>query len=125
MRNLLISVLFLLACGTAQAATDPLNVSYLPSMDTNCAHAQYSASAWLTDTMTKLRQNTGTNPGNSCTGTYYGTQNEFVDFQVHWHDSGSGTTGLKITVGNFVQSAPGSYTISSATGVGEGVIVYR
>ncbi len=83
-------------------------------MDTNCAHAQYSANAWQTDTMRKVRQDTGTNPGSACTGTYRGTQNEFVDFQVHWH-APSATTGLQITVSNFVQTAPASSTINCAT----------
>ena len=127
-------LLLLLACETASATVDPLTAPYVPSVDTNCAHAQYSTTSWMTDGGTKLRQDSGTNPGNSCylsgSTQLYGTQNEFVDFQVHYRDAGSGTTGLKITIGNFVQSSPGSYTISSATGAASGsggpyVNVYR
>jgi hypothetical protein len=101
--------------GNAISFFDPLKAVYIPSMDTNCAHAQYSASVWLTDTMQKVRQDAGTNPGSACTLTVYGTQNEFVDFQIHFHDSGSGTTGLSVTVNNFVQSSPNAGTINCAT----------
>lgn len=119
----------ILFCVVNARATDPLTAPYVPSVDTNCAHAQYSTTSWLTDWTQKVRQDSGTNPGNACylsgSTALHGTQNEFVDFQVHYHDSGSGTTGLKITVGNFVQSSPGSYTISSATTPPPKIIVYR
>ena len=125
MKKLLIFAALLLFASPLFAQTGPLSPAYQPSIDTNCSHSQYSAYAWLTNWATKLRQDSGTNPGSSCTLQIYATQNEFADFQVHWHDSGSGTTGLKITVGNFVQTSPNSYTISSATGIGEKVNVYR
>ena len=119
----------LLIAATASATVDPLTAPYVPSVDTNCAHAQYSTTSWLTDWTQKVRQDSGTNPGNSCylsgSTQLYGTQNEFVDFQVHYRDAGSGTTGLKVTVGNFVQSSPGSYTISSSTTPPPNVVVYR
>jgi hypothetical protein len=121
--------LFLFIAASASAAVDPLGAGYKPSVDTNCSDAQYSTTSWMTDTGSKIRQDSGTNPGNSCylsgSTQLYGTQNEFVDFQVHYRDSGSGTTGLQITVGNFVQSSPSSYTISSSTTVPPNVIVYR
>jgi hypothetical protein len=97
---------------------DPLSSSFTPSINTNCA--SYPSNIWVTDTMTKLLQNTG-NVG-ACPGpsgnkwiTVHGTQNEFVDFQVHYHDSGAGTTGLNFTVSNFTQTAPSSFTINCAT----------
>lgn len=126
MRRLyLILLLVLLVPGSSQSTVDPLNNSYKPSMDTNCAHAQYDARAWMTDTMTKLRQDSGSAASNACTLTIYGTQNEFVDFQVHFHDTGSGTSNLAVTVSNFVQSSPGSYTISASTSVPPSIVVYR
>jgi hypothetical protein len=57
---------------------------------------------------------------------FYGTQNEFIDFQVHVHDVGGGTAGLNLMVGDFVQSSPNKYTISSSTSsVPFNVVVYR
>lgn len=109
MKRLLILIL-LAACA---AKADPLAVGYKPAMDTNCAHAAYASNIWMTDWTVKERQDTGTNPGSACTLTIYGTQNEIVDFQVHFTDGGSGTTGLKVTVGNFVQTSPGSFTIGT------------
>jgi Domain of unknown function (DUF4091) len=109
--------------GSSFLVSNPLIPANVPAMDTNCAHAQYSTTSWLTDTMQKVRQDAGTNPGSACTLTVAGTLNEFLDFQVHYHDAGSGTTGLKVTVGNFVQTAPSTYTIpTSSTTAG---IVYR
>jgi len=102
--------------------SDPLNTVYSPSIDTNCSHSQYASNVWLTNWNAKVRQDTGTNPGSACTLTIYGTQNEFVDFQVHFHDSGSGTSGLNVTVGNFVQTSPNSRMIASSV---PGVLIYR
>jgi hypothetical protein len=91
-------------------AQDPLNPGYLPVMDTN--PADYASNIWITDTMQKVRQDSGS-PGTLHWGTFYGTQNEFVDFQVHFHDTGSGTANLSVTVSNFVQTAPASFTIGT------------
>jgi hypothetical protein len=96
--------------------TDPLTPSYFPPTDTNCA--DYPANVWVTGPLVKVLQNTGTAPvcpTKQAWGTFYGTQNEFVDFQVHYHDTGRGTSGLNVSVSNFVQSSPGNYTISSST----------
>ncbi len=100
---------------TPLSTSNPLLSSYIPSMDTNCSHSQYASNIWVTDWDAKVLQNTGTNPGSSCTLLIYGTQNEFVDFQVHFTDPGTGTTGLNVVVSNFVQSAPNSATINCAT----------
>ena len=114
--------LFLSICAPPVfAQADPLNAAYIPPVDTNCAHSQYASNVWMTNSLTKLRQDLGNNPGSACTLTIYGTQNEFVDFQVHLHDAGSGTAGLKVTVSNFVQSSPASSTI---TCTGNQCIVY-
>jgi hypothetical protein len=101
------------------AQTDPLSSTYQPAIDTNAA--DYPANIWITDTMQKVRQDSGS-PGSQHWGTFYGTQNEFVDFQVHFHDTGSGTSNLSVTVSNFVQTAPTSYTISAAS---NNIVVYR
>ena len=103
-------------------AGDPLGGAYAPSIDTNCAHSQYASNIWLTNTMQKIRQDSGSPASNACYLTVYSTQNEFADFQVHFHDTGSGTANLSVTVSNFVQSAPSSFTISAS---GTDVIVYR
>ena len=100
---------------TNGALVSPLESIYAPTVDTNCSHSQYSSQVWLTDWRQKVRQDSGTNPGNACYLYIYGTKNEAVDFQVHYRDSGSGTTGLSVTLGNFVQTSPVSSTINCAT----------
>jgi Domain of unknown function (DUF4091) len=95
--------------------TGTLAAGNLPSMDTNCAHAAYNANVWLTNTLQKVKMDTGGAATNSCTLLIYCTPNEFCDFQVHFHDTGSGTAGLKVTVNNFVQTTPASATINCAT----------
>jgi len=113
----------------APIATDPLGSSYLPPVDTNCE--DYPSNVWVTGPLYKLRQDSGTAgpcPGidGNKWGTFYGTQNEFIDFQVHLHDTGSGAANFNVTVSNFVQTSPGSYTIPSSTAaVPFNVIVYR
>lgn len=122
----LVAMLCFAVSSLAFAQGDPLKPSNMPTIDTNCA--DYPANVWVTGSLFKLRQDSGTPP--TCPGSYankwitvYGTQNEFVDFQVHWHDTGSGTTGLKITVSNFVQTTPTSSTINCST-LGQ-CVVYR
>jgi len=95
--------------------SDPLSSAYLPSTDTNCSHSQYASNIWMTNWDAKVRQDSGTPASNACYLTIYGTQNEFVDFQVHFHDTGSGTPNLSVTVSSFVQTSPASYAISNAT----------
>jgi len=128
--RVVVTLLFVLALpALAAAQSDPLSSSYLPSIDRDCEH--YPDNVWITSSLYKLRQDSGTAPpcpslfGNKW-GTFYGTQNEFIDFQVHVHDVGGGTPGLNLTVSNFVQSSPNKYTIPSATNsVPFNVIVYR
>lgn len=122
---LLLTVCFVVA-PVAFGQVDPLKPSNMPEIDTNCT--DYPANVWVTGPLYKLRQDSGTPP--SCPGAYagkwyvgYGTQNEFVDFQVHWHATPSGTTGLTITVSNFVQTKPNRYTINCGT-LGQ-CVVYR
>jgi hypothetical protein len=114
------AILFLTFSAFTYAQSDPLGSTYQPTIDTNPAH--YPANIWITDTMQKVRQDSGS-PGSQHWGTFYGTQNEFVDFQVHFHDTGSGTSNLSVTVSNFVQSSPKSSTINCST-LGQ-CIVYR
>lgn len=122
MRRLAIVTLLLMVTALGAQATDPLNSAFLPSIDTNCSHSQYAANIWMTDTMTKLRQDSGSPLTSACTLTAYGTQNEFVDFQVHYHDTGAGTANLSVTVSNFVQTSPGSFTIAASS---TNIVVYR
>jgi hypothetical protein len=111
--------LLCLALPALTRAQDPLSAANLPVIDTN--PADYPSNIWITDTMQKVRQDSGS-PGSVHWGTFYGTQNEFVDFQVHFHDTGLGTANLSVTASNFVQSSPVSFTISAAS---TNVIVYR
>lgn len=117
-RVCLVLAFFLLGPFHVLAQTDPLNSAYLPAIDTNCAN--YPSNIWVTSGLYKLRQDSGTAPACPGTfankwGTFYGTQNEFVDFQVHFHDGGSGTSNYSVTLSNFVQTSPKSYTINCAT----------
>jgi hypothetical protein len=121
----LISPLLLALPALALAQSNPLNSTYQPSIDTNCSHSQYANNIWMTNTMQKVFQNTGGPATNACYLTIYGTQNEFVDFQVHFHDTGTGTPNLNVIVSNFVQISPSSYTISASTTPPPNIIVYR
>ena len=111
-----------LALPALAAAQDPWLLSYLPAIDTNSG--DYPSNIWMTDTMQKVRQETGS-PGTVHWGTFYGTQNEFVDFQVHVQAPAGGYSALNVTVSNFVQTAPHSYTISAATTLPPSIVVYR
>src|SRR5271170_3453712 len=107
-------LLLLVLCLTVPAfsqAQDPLNATYVPS--SNCTAASYPSYVWQTDDMVKVRQDSGSPAGTPCV-TVYGTQAEFVSFQVHVHAS-SAITNYSVTVSNFVQSAPSSYTIPCTT----------
>ena len=116
MKKVLLLALALLLPLSLFGVVNPLNAVYLPS--STCT----ATNSWLTDTMQKIRQD-GPAPGAyPCTLTIYATQNEFADFQVHFRDSGSGTANLSVTVSDFVQSAPASYTISASS---NNIVVYR
>lgn len=121
--NQMFVILFLgLLLPTTVRGQGPLSPSYMPSMDTN--PADYPSNIWITDTMTKVRQDAGS-PGTQHWGIFYGTQNEFADFQVHVQAPAGGYSALTVTASDFVQTSPSSYTISSTTGISEKIIVYR
>lgn len=117
----------------AQTGTGPLAATYFPSITTTCS--SYASNVWVTDVMTKVLQNSGTTP--TCTNNsyatnagqkwavIYATQGEFADFQVHWHDTGSGTSGLYINTSAFTQSSPSSYSIAAPSTSSNLVNVYR
>ena len=105
------------AMSAPASAGDPLATSLMPVIDTN--PGDYPGNIWITDTMQKVRQDAGA-AGTVHWGTFYGTQNEFIDFQVHYHDSGSGTSGLSITAGDFVNLVTGTHIPASTN-----VAVYR
>jgi len=115
----LIFVLCLVIPLLARAQGGPLNPSYLPAIDTN--PADYPSNIWVTDTMQKVQQRTGS-PGTAHWGTFYGTQGEFVDFQVHIAAPVGGYASLTISSSNFVQTSPSSFTISAAS---RDIVVYR
>ncbi len=97
---------------------NPLDSSYLPNIDTN--PADYPANIWVTDTMQKVRQDAGL-PGADHWGTFFGTQNEFVDFQVHLHDTGNGTPNVTVTASDFVNPTSRTTIAASSTNI----VVYR
>jgi hypothetical protein len=108
--------------GAAQAVPDPLDPSYMPAIDTN--PADYPSNIWVTDTMQKVRQD-NSSPGTQHWGTFYGTQNEFVDFQVHVQAPAGGYSALTVTASSFVQTAPTSFTIPAPSASSTNVLVYR
>ena len=118
----LIFVLFRAHPAAEPPLTGPLSSAYQPAIDKNCSHSQYASNIWMTNTMQKVRQDSGRPASNACYLTVYGTQNEFVDFQVHFHDTGGGTPDLSVTVSSFVQSSPASSTIANTY---RSVLVYR
>ena len=90
----------------------------MPAIDTN--PADYPSNIWMTDTMTKVRQDAGS-PGTTHWGTFYGTQNEFVDFQVHVQAGSGGISNLSVTASDFVNAKTGTTISASSTRI----IVYR
>jgi len=117
-KALLILALLLALPVLALSQTDPLSPAYLPAMDTKAA--DYPSNIWITDTMQKVRQDSGA-PGTQHWGTFYGTQNEFVDFQVHVQAPAGGYSGLSVTTSDFVNSRTGTHISASSTNI----IVYR
>lgn len=111
-------VLLLAIASKAQAQGDPLSSSNMPAIDTN--PADYPSNIWVTDTMQKVRQDAGS-PGAVHWGTFYGTQNEFVDFQIHVRAPAGGLPNLVISSSDFVNSKTAT-TISAAS---TNIIVYR
>jgi Domain of unknown function (DUF4091) len=117
-KTLLVLGLLLALPVLAFSQTDPLSPTFLPSIDTKAA--DYPSNIWITDTMQKIRQDSGA-PGAQHWGTFYGTQNEFVDFQVHVQAPAGGYSGLSVTTSDFVNSQTGTHISGSSTNI----IVYR
>ena len=111
-----------LAVPALSLAQDPLSPSYLPAIDTN--PADYPSNIWVTDTMQKVLQGSGS-PGNAHWGTFYGTQGEFVDFQVHVQAPAGGYAALTIASSDFVQTSPSSFTIPAPSASNNDIVVYR
>jgi hypothetical protein len=122
MNKLLLLLVLCLAVTTFSQAQDPLSPSNLPVIDTNAA--DYPSNIWVTDTMQKVQQQTGS-PGSAHWGTFYGTQGEFIDFQVHVQAPAGGYSALTIAAGSFVQTTPASYTIAAPSASYNGTLVYR
>jgi len=127
MNKLILILVLCLALPALVPAQDPLAPSNMPAIDTTCG--DYPSNIWVSGPMEKIYQNTGTAP--TCPGTdaskwiiVYGTQNEIVDFQIHYHDTGSGTSGYQATVSSFVQTSPNSYTIAAPSSSARDIVVY-
>jgi hypothetical protein len=105
-------------------STGPLSPTYAPAPDCNAAH--YASSVGISGPLFKLQQTSGSPPSQPC-AIISGTQNEFVDFQVHYQDPGSGTTNFSVAVNGpgLVQTSPSSYTISASTTPPPNITVYR
>jgi hypothetical protein len=112
-----------LAVSALSLAQDPLSPSYLPAIDTN--PADYPSNIWVTDTMQKIRQQSTVTPGTQHWGTFYGSQGEFVDFQVHVTAPGGGYSALSISTSSFVQTSPNSFTIPAPSTSNNNIVVYR
>lgn len=114
-----VMVLPILAChhSVAHAQSDPLNNSYMPSVD--CNPADYPSNIRLSGDMDKLMQTSGspsTLASASVCQTIYGTQNEWVDFQLHVRAPAGGYPSLNVSISPFTKSLGpgGSYTISNS-----------
>jgi hypothetical protein len=122
--NRLLIVLVLLAAfplpGSAQV--DPLSASFVPSIDTKAA--DYPANIWVTDTMQKIVQANST-AGPNHWGTFYCTQGEFCDFQVHVVAPIGGYSALAVAASAFTQTAPASFTIPAPDATHNNIEVYR
>jgi Domain of unknown function (DUF4091) len=120
--RMLLSFALLLTLPALGHAQDPLSPSYMPVINTNAA--DYPANIWVTDTMQKILQTGGT-PGTSHWGTFYGTQGEFVDFQVHVQAPSSGYSALTVSASAFTQTSPNSFTIPAPSTSSNSIVVYR
>ena len=117
--NRLFLLFFLcLALPAFASAQDPLSPSNMPAIDTN--PGDYPSNIWITDTMQKVRQDSGA-PGTAHWGTFYGAQNEFVDFQVHVQAGSGGIANLSVTASDFVNAKTATHISASSTNI----IVYR
>ena len=127
MNRMMLILLLCLAVPALLPAQDPLSAQYMPTIDTNCA--DYPSNVWVTDTMQKIQQRAGGPPGCSsgqkAWGTFYGTQGEFVDFQVHVQAPSGGYSALTISASGFTQPSPGSFTIPAPSSSATDVLVYR
>jgi len=117
----LIFVLCLALPALASAQSDPLSPSFLPPMNTN--PADYPSNIWVTDTMQKVLRGSGS-PGTVHWGTFYGTQGEFVDFQVHVQAPAGGYAALTVSSSGFAQTSPNSFTIPAPSTSNSDVVVY-
>lgn len=117
-RLILIALLFSAPAAIASPQDDPLSPLYMPTIDTN--PADYPSNIWITDTMQKVRRESGL-PGTQHWGTFYGMQNEFVDFQVHIQANSGAISNLSVTAGNFINLRTNTIILASSPNI----VVYR
>lgn len=114
MRRGLLLLALLVFVGHAFAQSNPLDSSYKPAMD--CTVGDYPSNVRLSGDMDKLMQTTSSPSALASAtvcGTFYGTQNEWVDFQLHTRAPVGGYTGVSISISSFSKTTGpgGSYTI--------------
>lgn len=108
-----------------RAQADPLNSAYKPAVDCNVADypnfilaSGADAKLKQTDTLSALGSY-----GSICP-TIYGTQNEFIQEQIHVFGGASGITNLSVAVSNLCKTTgPGTNSCISAASTD--IIVYR
>lgn len=123
MRKLILLVL--LIAPSLWAQTNPLDPSYKPAMD--CTVGDYPSNVRLSGDMDKLMQTTSSPSALASAtvcGTFYGTQNEWVDFQLHVQAPVGGYSSLNIAISSFSKTTGpgGSYTIPNTY---RSIIPYR
>lgn len=112
-----VAVLPMLAChggGSARAQSDPLNNAYRPTVD--CNAADYPTNIRFSGDMDKLMQTSGSPSGLASATlcqTVFGTQNEWVDFQLHVQAPSGGYASLSVSISSFSKTTGpgGNYTI--------------
>lgn len=113
----LIRILVLLLLPATALASDPLS-GVFPSTAPNPGSSKF---VWMTDSLQKIRQDlvsgTTTNQGL----VIYGTQNEFVDFQVQVQAPNGGIPNLTVALSSLT-STQNSFVIGSTA---TDIIVYR
>ncbi|HTU32374.1 MAG TPA: hypothetical protein VMF66_01070 [Candidatus Acidoferrum sp.] len=126
-------VVCLVAVGPAWVqSSDPLDVSYRPSID--CTPGDYPSNVSLTNKLAKLRQTADSPTSITDYGstplpcvTVYATQNQFADFQAHVHAPSGGYAGITFAMSALTKSTGpgGSYTIPAPSTSNNDIVVYR
>jgi hypothetical protein len=112
-----IVVLWVVQAGAQTSATDPLDLSFKPPVNT--AAAAYPSNIWITGPLAKVLQDSGA-PGSAHAITVYTTRNEIQSFQVHVHAGGS-PMALGVSMSDLVNTRTGAKISAASTDI----VVYR